>query len=193
MVQSYSAGGANVPPHKGTLVPSGKYDWTCTSTEVHNPNVKLIGSAVFAQLIAESPYTLQWVPLSSKIAPSSGGCGPHLTHDSLGPSKPTTQMASRSVQPFLHSCPQSVPMLYNGMPFPPSKVPPPMGDLDPYLIHGFLGLPESSTQMASWSVQPFLQGSLVWLTDRPTDRLTDHTARLVTIGRIYICSKGDAS
>jgi len=27
---------------------------------------------------------------------------PHLTHDCLGPSEPTTQAASRSVQPFLH-------------------------------------------------------------------------------------------
>jgi len=29
------------------------------------------------------------------------------------------------------------------------------------VIHGSLGLPESSTHMASRSVQPFLQGSLV--------------------------------
>jgi len=27
---------------------------------------------------------------------------PHHTHDSYGPSEPTTQTASRSVQPFLH-------------------------------------------------------------------------------------------
>jgi len=40
-------------------------------------------------------------------------------------------------------------------------------DLDPHLIHGSLGPPASSTQTASRSVQPFLQGSQ--LTDRPTD------------------------
>ena len=43
---------------------------------VHNPNVKSIGSAVSAQLTAGSPYTLQWAPLSHKIAPSHGGAGP---------------------------------------------------------------------------------------------------------------------
>jgi len=32
-----------------------------------------------------------------KIAPSHGGRRPHVTHDSLGPSKPTTQTASRLV------------------------------------------------------------------------------------------------
>ena len=35
-----------------------------------------------------------------KIAPSNGGSGRHLILDSLAPSKPTTQMVSRSVQPF---------------------------------------------------------------------------------------------
>ena len=37
---------------------------------VHNPNGKSIGSAVFVQLTAESPYTLQLAHLSPKIAPS---------------------------------------------------------------------------------------------------------------------------
>jgi len=36
-----------------------------------------------------------------KIAPSNwGDLDPHLTHDSLFPSKPTTQTPFRSVQPF---------------------------------------------------------------------------------------------
>jgi len=41
---------------------------------VHNPNGKSIDSAVFAQLMAESPYTLQWAPLSPKIT---------LTHEEI--------------------------------------------------------------------------------------------------------------
>ena len=49
-----------------------------------------------------------------KIARSHRGYGPHLTHDSLGPSEPITQKASQSIQPFLHRRPQSVPTLYNG-------------------------------------------------------------------------------
>jgi len=41
-------------------------------TRVHNQNGKWIGLAVFAQLTAESAYTLQWAPLSTRIAPSHG-------------------------------------------------------------------------------------------------------------------------
>jgi len=43
----------------------------------HNPNGISSGSAVFAQLIAESPYTLQWAaPSPLKIAHSHRGSGP---------------------------------------------------------------------------------------------------------------------
>ena len=58
-----------------------------------------------------------------------------------------------------------------GRPFSPKNLPLPMGDLNPHLKHGPLGPPKSSTQRASWSVQPFLQGSLVWHTDRQTTLL----------------------
>jgi len=77
--------------------------------------------------------------LSSKSCPfTSGDLDPHLTHDSSGASQPTTRTASWSVQPFLHSSPHSVPILYNGPPLPPSKLPLHMGYLDPHLIHGSL-------------------------------------------------------
>jgi len=103
-------------------------------TRVHNPDGKSIGSTISTQLTAECPYTLQWhTPPSSKLPLPIGGSGPHLTHGSLGP-------------------------------------------------------PESSTQMASRSVQPFLQGSLVWQTDRPTD----HTTQSVSIHCIHIHSTSDA-
>ena len=68
-------------------------------TPVHNPNGKSIGSAVLAQLTAESLY-LQWVLLSSKIAPTHGGSGPYRIHGSLGSPKSSTQTASGSVRPF---------------------------------------------------------------------------------------------
>jgi len=42
--------------------------------------------------------------------------------------------------------------------------------LDPHLIHGSLGPPEYPTQTASRLVRSFLRGSLVWQTDRQTDR-----------------------
>jgi len=85
----------------------------------HNPNGISVGSAVFAQMTAECPYTLQWE---------------------------------------------------YGTPLSPLKIAPSHGYLDPHLIYGFLVPPKSSTQMASRSVQPFLQGSLVWQTNRQTDR-----------------------
>jgi len=58
---------------------------------------------------------------------------------SLGPPASTTEMANRSVQPFLHSSRQKIPMLYNGRPFPPklhhfppSKIPVYMGSESPF-------------------------------------------------------------
>jgi len=101
--------------------------------------------------------------------------------------KSTTQTANRSVQPFLHISRQKLPIFYNGRPYPPELLLP-MGDLDPRAIHGSLILPESSTQTASRSLLPFLQASLVRQTDSPTDRLTDHATRPVTIGRMYVLS-----
>jgi len=85
-------------------------------TRIYNPNGISIVSAVFAQMTAECPYSLQCdAPFPLKIASSHVGSGPSS---------------------------------------------------------GSLGPPESSTQTASRSVQPFLQGSLVWMTDRQRDRQT---------------------
>ena len=53
-----------------------------------------------------------------------GNLDPRLTRDSLGgPSEPTTQTASRSVQPFLHRCPQCPYTLQWDAPFPPKNCP----------------------------------------------------------------------
>ena len=63
---------------------------------IPDPNGILIGSAVFAQITAEYRYTLQLLaPFPLKTTPSHVDLDSHLTHDSLGPSKPTTQTASR--------------------------------------------------------------------------------------------------
>ena len=142
-------------------------------TWVHNPNGISIGSAVFAQITAECCYTLQWAaPFRVKITPSHGESGPHLKRDSWGPSELTTQMASRLVQPFLHRWLQSVPILYNGTPLP-------MGSELPYNTL-FPGPLESSDQTASWSVQPFLQGSLVWQTNWQRAQQTDKQTTLLS-------------
>jgi len=73
-------------------------------------------------------------------------------------------------------------------PFPPLKLPLPMKGSGSHLIHNSLGSPESSTQMVSPLVLPFLQGWLVWQTNRLTDRQTDHTTQSATIGHIYVQS-----
>jgi len=71
-------------------------------TPLNIRNGILIGLAVFAQLKAESPYTLQWAPLSrSKLPCRIRRSGLHLTLGSLNPPEPTTQTASRWVQPFI--------------------------------------------------------------------------------------------
>jgi len=57
------------------------------------PNCITLGSATFAQVTTECPYTLQWAPLSPKIAPSHGDLDPHVRHDLLDPSEPTDQTA----------------------------------------------------------------------------------------------------
>jgi len=54
------------------------------------------------------------------------------------------------------------------------------------LTHASMHPPESRSQTASRSVQPFLQGSRSCHTDRPTDRPTDLATPSVTIGRIYV-------
>jgi len=101
----------------------------------------------------------------------------HVTHDAFGPCQPTTQTAPRSVQPCFHRWQRSVPILDNGLPVSPSKLPLPMLASEPHVIRGSLGPPESGTEMATWSFQPFLQGWLVWQPDKATDRPTDHATQ----------------
>jgi len=82
---------------------------------------------------------------------------------------------------FMHSSRQKVPILCNRCPFP-SKLPLPMGDLDPRLMHGSLPT-QVLNQTASRSVQPFCRCQ--WC-ERLTDRPTDHATRSATNGRIYV-------
>jgi len=72
-------------PSRGNICTSR---WLPGSTLLSIPNDILIGSAVFAQIKPESPYTLQWAALF--LYPFPWGCGPHLIHASLGPPEPTS-------------------------------------------------------------------------------------------------------
>ena len=189
-----------------------------------------IGSGIFAQLTADSPYSLQWamddwVSLSPRIAPSHGvictqsntwfhgpswvlnpnsipsgsailaglttehtmgalpssilplpmrGSGPPPNTWFLGPIGVQNPTASRLFQPF---CTAHCSHSHTGPPPPFSKLPVPLGDLDPHLIHGSLVQPKSSVQAASLSVQQFLQGWLLWQSDRITDHTTHSSFR----------------
>ena len=64
-----------------------------------------------------------------------------LVLPSAHPTEFTTQTANRSVQSFLHSSRQKVPILYNGCLFP-QKFPLPIGDLDLHRLYDSLGQSE---------------------------------------------------
>ena len=133
--------------------------WFLGSTRLSIPNSISIGSAIFAQLMAECRYTLQWAasfPL--KITSSHGGSGRHLTRF-LGPilaHNPNGIVIGSAV--FAQMTTVSL-YFTMGHTFP-LKIARPMGDLEPHLIHGSLSPPESSIKTSSRSVQPLLQGSL---------------------------------
>ena len=90
---------------------------------------------------------------------------------------------------FIAGCPYIQAYFTMGRPFLlPQNCPFLWGMWTPHLIHGSLSPPESSTQMASRSVEPVFYRA--HYCNRPTDRAT----RSVTIGRIYVhtgtvCSK----
>jgi len=111
--------------------------WFCASTRLNIPSGISNGSASLVQITADCPYTLQCTFPQNCL--SHGMIWNPSNTSFLAPSKPTTQTASRSVQPFLHSSPQNVPILYNGPPLSPSKLPLHIGVLSPRLIHGSLG------------------------------------------------------
>jgi len=142
--------------------------WFLGPVLVHNPNGIIIGSAVFTQVTAECHYTLQWAPIYHKLPLAMGASGPHLIHGSLGQPESSTQTVYRCVQPFLHSWPQSVPILYHGTPLKIAS------------SHGGIWTPSNT-----WSLSPtqvlnpngISIGSAVFagltsVTDRQTDRLT---------------------
>jgi len=69
--------------------------------------------------------------------------------------RPTTQMAHRLVQPIFAQmtaeCPYTLEWFTRSLNFFAL----PMERSGPHVIHGSLGLPESSTQMATRLLQPF--------------------------------------
>jgi len=146
-VQSYSPGCALQSGHIGAAWQTRLKSCFIQPTWIHKRNGKSIDLAVFAPITAECRRT-HWRYLANTIELVLP-----LTH----PSPQSKQEINR----FSRFCTAqgrkslSFPM---GRPFP-LKIAPFHGGSGP------LGPPESSTQMASRSIQPFLQGLLVWQTN----------------------------
>ena len=142
-------------PMGGSGFPSNL--WFLGPISAHIPKGISNGSAIFAQLTAQCPYSLQWAPLSPKNCAFARGASIQLMIPCASPSPQSKKTASWLVEPFLHRWPQSVPVfLYftMGCPFP-LKIAPPVG-------MWFFG----STQVLKpkWYLDRFLQGSLLWQT-----------------------------
>jgi len=152
------------PAYEGTLAPPGEYDWTSASFTTPESTTQTANRSVQSFLHSSRhnvPILCNGRSFPFKINyPFPWGSEPHIMHDSLDPSDPKIQTVSRSVQPFLHRWPHSVPIPYNRPPLFPQKCPFPWVMWAPSNAW-FLWLPSPQPKTASRSVQPFLQGSLV--------------------------------
>jgi len=113
------------------------------------------------------------VPFSPKLPLSMGDLDPHLTHDCLGPSQPTTQTASPLVKSFLHrlrtaECPYA---LQWDAPFPLKIAPFSMGESGLPCNTWFPG-PTRVTNPNGISISSAVFAGLTSVTDRQTDRQT---------------------
>jgi len=136
------------------------------STGIHNPNDTSIGSAIFAQLMAECRRACPGMYFPLKIKDSHWGSGPHLIMVSWAHPSPNPKRHLNCFSRFCTTHCRVYLYFTMGCPFSPQDCPFPCGNLDPHLTHGSLGPPKSSHQTASQSDEPFLQGSLQQI-DRP--------------------------
>ena len=162
MVQSYSPGGTNVPSH-------ARWSHLANNTELVLPLV---------YMTLQCKWQIAWFSRFSSThgRVSSGTLSPLGEYDWDGAHWRPLANRIELVLPSAHPSPQPKwrsnrfsrfctahgrKSLYFTMGDPP-KLPLLMGDLETHLIHDFLGHSEITIQTAWRSVQPFLQGSLVW-------------------------------
>jgi len=103
------------------------------------------------------PYTLHWAAPSPKIAPSRGDLDSHPSNTRfLGPIRAHNRNGILIGSAIFCTDDRRLSLYFTmGRPFAPSKLPVPVGDLDPHLKRGRFDPPESSTRTAFRSVQPF--------------------------------------
>ena len=137
---------------------------------VLDPNSISIGSAVSAQLTAESPYTLQRATLSPKIASSRRvGSGPHPIHDSLSQTELTNQTAFLSVQLFFSQVTAECPYTLQWDTTFPLKIDPSHGGSGPSSNTWFPG-PTEVLNPNGISISSTILAGLTSVSDRQTDR-----------------------
>jgi len=112
----------------------------------------------------------------------------------FGPTRASHQTLSRSVQPFLRTLQQRLPMLFNRADNPQNNCTFSWAIWTPSNIQ-FLGPTWVSPQMACRSVQPFLQGLRTWPmdTDRQTDRHIDWPCYKVPSNSPHLMQSCDAA
>jgi len=158
-VQPYLPGGAKVPTGEVLLAPPGEYDWTCASFSTPESTAQMANRSVQPFLLSSRqkvPVLYNGGPFPPNCPFSWGGSGPpsiswFLEADRAHSPNCITIITAIFAQ-VIAECPYT---LQWDAPFRPQNCSFPWGNLDPHLIRGSLGPPESSTQMASWSVQPF--------------------------------------
>ena len=104
--------------------------------------------------------------------PFPWGSGPPSNTWFLGPIRAHNQMASLLVQPFSQRWPQSVPILYNGMPLSPLKIAPSHEGIWTLSNTWFTGPTRVLNQNGISIGSAILAGSLVWQTDWQTTLLS---------------------
>jgi len=117
-----------------------------------------------------SLYLTMSRPFPFKIAPSHGGSEPPPNTWFLGlmlsPQANGISNGSAALAQLTAECPYTLQWAAH----PRQNCSFPCRDLNPHLVNGSLGPPQSWTQTASRSVQPFPQDSLLWQTDIQSDR-----------------------
>jgi len=138
----------------------------------------------FAQLTAESPYTLHWAPLSPRLPLPMANLDLHLTRF-LGPirdhSPNSTSISSAVFAPMTPECSYTLQWFALS---PPQNCPFPWGSGSP--CNTWFFRPTQVLNPNGISIASAVSAWLTSVTDRQADRQTDRPryTRSVTVGRI---------
>ena len=131
--------------------------------------------------------------LFNGIRKETSVCIPCNHHASLSSPESSTHTASQSVQLFLHSSWQSVPILYIGLPLPPSKLPYPQNYPFPwwnwtpiqYMVPWAHSSPQPKQHLNRFSTSAVIAG-LITVTDWHTDWQTNRPGYSVCNNRPHL-------